>query len=214
MEACSGQVSFARLALRSDRPGMWPLPLAKAANANRSQLGLGGIPSVVNWHGIPFQLIQGAPGDNDCVRLRGIGRDDWPAAMSPIPVGRYVTAVYLLHAALDGRGNAESPCALWNAKLVGGYDAGLSVFEGHEIGALGSNRDLDNWKVAWRAPVSSGRAITFGVTRWPLYLDIPVVSLDCRAYQGAPVLLLAATVVEESAAAKPGESGNDASGSE
>ena len=215
MEACSGQACFACLTLRNDRRGVWPLPLAKAANANRSQLGIAGLPRMIQWHDIPFQLVEGAAGENDCVRLRGTGHDDWPRAISPIPVGRHVTAVYLLHAALQGRESAESPCALWSARLFGGSDAGLSVFEGREIGAMESSQDLENWKVAWRAPVAAGHAVTFGVTRWPLYVDAPVVSLDCRAYQGEPVLVLAATAVEEpAAAAKPGKSNDEASEAE
>jgi hypothetical protein len=210
MEACSGQVCCARLALRNDHRGVWPLPLAKAANAQRSQLGLGELPQgVVAWQGIPFHLIPCAAGENDCVRLRGRGHDDWPAATLPIPVGCYATAVYLLHAALEGGGSAETPCALWTARLAGGLEEGLSIFEGREIGALGSTQDLENWKVAWRAPAGAGRAVTFGVTRWPLYFGAPVIAIDCRAYHGAPVLLLAATAVEEPAAAKSGTSGDD-----
>jgi hypothetical protein len=212
MEACSGQVSWARLALRNDRRGVWPLPLAQAANAQRSRLGLGELPQgVVTWQGIPFHLLPSAAGENDCVRLRGSGHDDWPAATLPISVGRYATAVYLLHAALQGRDTAETPCALWTARLAGGLDEGLSIFEGREIGPLGSTQDLENWKVAWRGPAGSRPAVTFGVTRWPLYFGAPVLTLDCRAYHGAPVVLLAATAVEEPAAAKSGTSGDDES---
>jgi hypothetical protein len=96
---------------------------------------------------------------------------------------------------------------------MGGLDTGLSVFEGREIGAMGASQDLENWKLAWQAPRASGRAVTLGVTRWPMFLDVPVLSLDCRAYQGAAVVILAATAVEEPAA-KPGKSGDDSGESE
>jgi hypothetical protein len=214
MEACSGRVCWTCLTLRNDRLGVWPLSLAKAANARRGEMGLAGLPSVVPWRNIAFHLVDAAAGENDCVRLRGIGHDDWPAAMAPVSVGRYATAVYLLHAALGGRESAESPCVLWNARLAGKYEAGLSVFEGRDVGALGSTRDLENWKIAWHSPAGSGRAVTLGVTRWPLYLNVPVLTLDCRAYQGAPVLILAATAVEEPPAARPAKSGGDATEAE
>lgn len=226
LEACAGRLSVGRVSVRNDRRSVWPLPLARVANAQFSQLGLGLLPpGDVQWHGIPFHLIAGAGNANDCVRLRGRGHDDWPAAMAALPVGRYATAVYLLHAALDGpadvkRGAAETPCALWTARLAGGFEEGLSVFEGRQIGPLGSTEDLENWKIAWppsagrRSPAGSGRKVTWGVTRWPLYFGAPAVALECRAYQGAPVLLLAVTAIEEPPAAKSGISGDDESPAE
>jgi hypothetical protein len=163
-------------------------------------LGLGDFPKgTVEWHGIPFQIPAGAPG-GDCLRLCGTGHTDWPQAMAgSIPVGRHVAAVYLLHAAIGGRESAEMPCAIWSAKMVGGFDANLSVFEGRQIGGLSGvkEKDLENWHVAWRGQEASGRRIAFGVTRWPFQIDSLVESLSCRSYQGAPMVVLAATAVEE-----------------
>lgn len=135
---------------------------------------------------------------NDCLRLRGLGHDDWPeGTASPIPVGTGATAIYILHGAVGGRQTSETPSAIWSAWLAGGQDYGLSVFEGREIGAIGQTEDAENWHVAWRGLTEDGRPVTFGVTKWTVYSDAPLVSLFCRAYSGAPPVVLAVTAVEE-----------------
>jgi hypothetical protein len=86
---------------------------------------------------------------------------------------------------------------MWTARFVGGHDSGLSVFEGRQIGAIGRTEDFENWRVAWRGEDDSGNPVTFGVTRWTLYASEPILELSCRAYHGAPPIVLAVTVVEE-----------------
>jgi len=200
LEACSGRVRFRQLLVRSDRRGVYSLDLSQVANGGHEQLGIGAFPEgTVEWEGIPFRILDAAGNDGrDCLRLKGIGHEDWPAHTgSPIPVGRVATAVYVLDAALDGREKSETPCALWTAQFAGGPSSGLSVFEGRQIGAIGRTEDLDEWHVAWRGKDSGGGPVTFGVTKWALYSDAPVVSLSCKAYHGAAPVVLAVTVVEE-----------------
>lgn len=198
METCSGRLSLAQLIVRNDRRGVWPLSLENVINARHDQLGLDAFPEgTIEWQGVPFRMPQ-PKAAGDCLRLGGTGHEDWPrATAAAIPVGRHATAVYLLHAALGSRETAETPSVIWNAALLGGFDTGLSVFEGRQIGPLGSTKDLDNWKVAWRRQDAAGKWITFGVTRWPFYTDSLVKSLSCQTYQGSPIVVLAATVVEE-----------------
>ncbi|MBI5397697.1 MAG: hypothetical protein HZA91_20560 [Verrucomicrobia bacterium] len=199
LEACAGRVSFSELIVRNDQRGVHPLNLAPAANANHEQIGLGAFPNgAFEWKGIPFRILDGAANDGgDCFRLRGAGHDDWPdATAAPIPVGRSATTIYILHAALGGRDKGESPCAIWTARLSDGHSNNLSIFEGREIGAVGSTKDLENWQVTWRGSDAAGTPVTFGVTKWMIYEDTPIVSLSCRAYAGAPPVVLAVTVVE------------------
>jgi hypothetical protein len=100
---------------------------------------------------------------------------------------------------------------MWTATFAGGHDSGLSVFEGRQIGPAGRTEDLDNWHVAWRSEDSEGEEtgegdaapVTFGVTRWDLYSDQPLVALACRAYHGSAPVVLAVTVVEEPAEPEP-----------
>jgi hypothetical protein len=73
----------------------------------------------------------------------------------------------------------------------------LSVFEGREIGRIGQTADLENWRVAWTAQDAKGNPVTFGVTKWTLYSDAPLLSVSCRTYRGTPVVVLAMTAVEE-----------------
>ena len=182
LEACAGRVSLARVSVRNNRRGVWPLPLAKVANAPFAQLGLGALPAgVVQWHGIPFQLVSGRGGRK---RLRAAPRKGarrlagrtGPAAGGPLRHGRIPARTPRWRAANSA---AETPCVLWTARLAGGFEEGLSVFEGRQIGPLGSTGDLENWKVAWpaavnrRSPAGSGPSVTLGVTRWPLYLGAP-----------------------------------------
>jgi hypothetical protein len=200
LESCSGRALFSELIVRNNRAATQPLSIASVANAEHEQLQIGAFPKgVVQWQGIPFHILDAAVhAGGDCVRLRGINHDDWPGATTaPIPVGRSATAVYILHAAIGGRDSSETPCAIWTARMAGGYDANLSVFEGREIGAAGQAQDLENWKVAWRGQDAAGQPVTFGVTKWMFYTDTPVLSLSCRAYRGASPVVLAATVVEE-----------------
>jgi len=200
LEACAGRVAFSELIVRNNRRGVHPLDLAPAANASHEQLGLGAFPKgAIEWKGIPFRILDAAANDaGDCFRLRGIGHDDWPeATAAPIPVGRSATTIYILHAAWDGRDKGESPSAIWTARLANGHGSSLSVFEGRDIGAAGRTKDLENWQVAWRGTDAAGKPVTFGVTRWMIYEDTPIVSLSCRAYAGAPPVVLAVTVVEE-----------------
>ena len=210
LEACRGRLALAQLSLRSDRRAAWPLNLAAVANAAHGQIGLAAVPQgKVEWQGIPFEPLDAVGPAGDCLRLRGAGHDDWPpAAGNPIPVGRHASAIYILHAALGGRAKADTPCAIWTAKTVGGSDVNLSVFEGRDIGSVESTDDLDNWRIAWRQHGKDARPISFGVTKWPLYVDAPVVSLSCRAYDGAAVVVLAVTVVEEPPP-KPSIGGDD-----
>ncbi|MCX6907543.1 MAG: hypothetical protein NTY01_05815 [Verrucomicrobia bacterium] len=200
LEACAGRVSFSELIVRNNRRGVHPLDLAPAANASHEQLGLGVFPKgTVEWKGIPFRILDAAANDaGDCFRLRGTGHDDWPdATAAPIPVGRSATTIYILHAAVGGRDKGESPSAIWTARLSDGHSNSLSIFEGREIGPVGSTKDLENWQVAWCGTDAAGKPVTFGVTKWMIYEDTPIVSLSCRAYNGAPPVVLAVTVVEE-----------------
>ena len=148
---------------------------------------------------VTFQGLDPARHDGrNCLRLKSIEHPDWPAGTSaPIPVGKGATSIYILHGALSGREMSESPCAIWSATFVGGHTSSFSVFEGREIGAIGATKDLENWQVAWRKKTEDGKWVTFGVTRWPIYSDAPIVSLSCRSYHGAPPVVVAVTVVEE-----------------
>jgi hypothetical protein len=200
LEACAGRVSLSELIVRNDRRGVHPLSLAAVANAHHQQLGLVMFPTgTLEWNGLPFRILDAATNAaGDCFRLRGAGHDDWPdATAAPIPVGRSATAIYILQATLDGRDKGESPCAIWTARFSDGRGKNLSVFEGRDIGAVRSTKDMANWQVAWRGSDAAGKPIAFGVTKWMIYDDTPVVSLSCRAYSGAPPVVLAITIVEE-----------------
>jgi len=205
LEACSGRARFRQLIVRSDRRGVYPLNLSSATNAGHEQLGIGAFPEkTVEWEGIPFAVLDaGTNNGQDCLRLKGIGHEDWPPHTSaPIRVGRIATAVYILHASLKGQEKSETPCVLWTAEFAGGPSSGFSVFEGRQIGPVrvreeGRAEDLDNWKIAWQGEDPEGPAITFGVTKWDIYSDAPIERLTCRAYHGAPPVVLAVTAVEE-----------------
>lgn len=200
LEACSGRVFFDRLIVRNDARGVHPLDISRAANASHAQLGLTAFPKgTVEWEGIPFEIMDPARHHGaDCFRLKGIGHEDWPDRIgAPIPVGSGASAIYILHGALDGRESSDTPCAMWSAWFVGGQSSGLSLFEGREIGAIGQTEDADSWSVAWREKNDEGRWVTFGVTKWPMYVNTPIVELTCRAYRGASPVVLAVTVVEE-----------------
>ena len=207
LEACAGQMRVAGLLVRNDQRGVRPLPLAAVANAVHGQLGLPALPSGrIEWNGIPFEILDAARNESgDCLRLAGAGREDWPrATAAPIPVATGATAIYILHATLGDAappaGASDTPCAIWTAKYVGGYEASLSVFEGREIGRVGqTGEDMANWQVAWTGPEEAGRRTTWGVTKWTLYNDAIVESVSCRAYRGSPSVVLALTAVEEPA---------------
>ncbi len=200
LESCFGRAWFDRLIVRTDRRGVHPLDLSHVANADHGQLQLAAFPEgSVKWQNVPFQIIEPAqPQDPDCLRLKGIEHPDWPATTAaPIPVNTSATAIYILHGALAKQGTSDSPCVMWNATFLGGHTEGFSVFQGREIGAVGETEDLQNWRVAWRRPDSSGKPVTFGVTRWTVYNTAPILSLSCQAYHGASPVILAVTVVEE-----------------
>ena len=206
LEACSGRVQFDRLVVRNDQRGVHPLDLSSAVNAGHGQLGLGAFPDgTVEWNGIPFQIMNAAEHNgDDCLRLRGVEHADWPEnTASPIRVHTGATAIYLLHGALGGREKSETPCAIWSAHFAGSPSYGLSVFEGREIGAIGQAEDLENWQVAWRGSDPSGNPLTFGVTKWSVYSDSPILFLTCQAYRGGSPVVLAVTVVEEPPAPQP-----------
>jgi hypothetical protein len=206
LEACSGRVSFDRLIVKNDARGVRPLDISQAANAGHAQLGLGVFPQgTVEWEGIRFEIMDPAKHHGaDCFRLKGIEHEDWPEGIgAPIPVGSGASAIYILQGALDGRESSDTPAAMWSAWFVGGQSSGLSLFEGREIGAIGQTEDTDSWKVAWREKNEEGRWVTFGVTKWPMYVNTPIVELTCRAYRGASPVVLAVTVVEEPPAPEP-----------
>jgi hypothetical protein len=200
LETCFGRARFDRLVVRNDQRGVHPLSLSATANAGHDQLGLAVLPKgTVEWEGVPFEILDPVKHDGrDCLRLKGVDHPDWPEnTASPIPVNTGASAIYILHAALEGREKNETPCAIWTAHFVGGGNSGISVFEGREIGALGQTSDLENWKVAWRGRDPSGKAVTFGVTKWSIYSNEPILALSCRAYHGASPVVLAVTAVEE-----------------
>ena len=206
LEACFGRARFDRLIVRNDKRGVHPLSLSPAANAGHGQLGLTAFPKgTVEWEGLPFQIMDPARDDgNDCLRLAGVDHPDWPEnTAAPIPVNTGATAIYVLHGALEGREKNETPCAICTAEFVGGGNSGLSIFEGREIGAIGRTGDLENWHVAWRRRDAAAKEVTFGVTKWTIYSDEPILSLSCQAYHGASPVILAVTAVEEPPAPKP-----------
>ena len=200
LEACSGRMRLANLLVRNDRLGVRPLSLAAVANAQHGRIGLGAFPSGrIEWNQVPFEILDA--GDNesgDCVRLAGEGKEDWPpATAAPIPAATGATAIYILHGTLAGSEKGETPCVIWTAKYAGGHEASLSVFQGRDIGRIGQTADLENWRVAWTGQDTDGRPLTLGVTKWTLHSDAPLVSVSCRAYRGAPVVVAALTAVEE-----------------
>jgi len=200
LAACRGQARFARLVVRNDRRGVWPLDLAPAANADHEQLGLSAVPSEpVEWEGIVFHLLDRVRlGGLDCLRLRGTDHPDWPAKTgASIPVGRPATALYILQATLRQSGERESPCAIWTARFADGQEAHFSVFEGREIGPADATADLENWRIAWRSPESHDKRTCFGVTKWTIHHEAPLESISCRAYRGMSPVVLAVTAVEE-----------------
>lgn len=200
LEACSGRVLFSRLVVSNDQRAAHTLSLASVANATHEQLGLTAFPKgTLDWQGVPFALM-GDPHreGTDCLRLRGLDHPDWPAhTASSIPVNTAASAIYILHAALAAAPMRETPCAIWTARFAGGHESSFSVFEGRQIGSMGQPKDLENWRIAWRATDPTGRALAFGVTKWNVYSTTPIVSLRCRAYRGAAPLVLAVTVLEE-----------------
>ena len=205
LESCFGRALFDRLIVRSDRRGVYRLDLSPAANAGHEQLQLAAFPAgAIDWQGVPFQVMDGGRHEGlDCLRLKGIDHPDWPqSTASPIAVNKGASVIHILHGALGGQEKRQTPCALWTATFAGGHAASFSVFEGRDIGAVGATKDLANWHVAWRGGDPSGKPVTFGVTRWRIYGEAPVVSLSCRAYRGAAPVVLAVTVVEEPPAAE------------
>lgn len=204
LDTCTGTVLFDELTVRNDRRGVRPLDLAHACNAAHGQLGLDAFPKgTVTWGDVRFQLPSRGQADGpDCIRLRGEGHGDWPGSVAaPIPVNSMVTAVCFLHATV-GKGAARpTPCAIWTATFASGRKSHFSVFEGRQIGSVGQTTDCENWTVAWRGRGPSGRTIALGATKWLVYGDSPLVSLSCRAYDGAPPVIAAVTIVEEPPAA-------------
>jgi hypothetical protein len=200
LEACSGTIRFEQLVVKNDQRGVFPIDLTNVLNADHGQLGLDVFPEgAVEWHGIPFQIVDALQsGGADCLRLRGLNHPDWPVRTStPVRIGRGASAIYILHAALDGEEKRDSPAYIWTAHFAGGHTFSDSMFEGRKIGAVGDTKDLENWHVAWQQTSPDGRSVSFGVTKWPIPSDTPVESLSCRAYRGASPMVLAITVVEE-----------------
>jgi hypothetical protein len=199
LEGCTGRMLVAGLVVCNDRAAVRPLQLASVANAEHTQLDIEAFPrGTVEWQGIRFEVIDAAGNSNgDCLRLAGAGHEDWPrTTVTSIPAVAGATAIYILHGALGSREKSETPCAFWTAEYAGGHEASLSVFQGREIGRIGQTTDLENWHVAWKGQDASGRTVTFGVTKWTLSSDAPLVSLSCRSYRGDPPIILAVTAVE------------------
>ena len=200
LEACSGQACFDTLIVRTEQRAVHRLDLRETVNASHGQIGLDAIPKgAIQYQNVPFDVIDGAARNApDCLRLRGEGHADWPSVTStPIRVNTAATALYILQAALDGKPMRETPCAIWTATFADGHPLSLSLFEGREIGAIGQAKDGENWRVAWRQKDKAGRLITFGVTKWTMYSETPILSLTCRSYRGASPVVLAITAVEE-----------------
>ncbi len=200
LEACSGEAWFDTLVVTNDRRRFVPLDLSACANARRDRIGLAArLPATLAWNGAAFKLMTRASRDApDCLYLRGVGHEDWPPSVGPcIRVNLLASKLYILHAALDGADMRETPCAIWTARFADGHEASFSIFEGREIGAAGRTRDAPNWRVAWRGKTPEGRLVTFGVTKWTLFGDTPILSLQCRSYRGAAPVVLAITAVEE-----------------
>lgn len=218
MEASSGRVLFDQLLISNDQRGVHHLDLSRVANAAHGQLGIEAFPKgTIEWEGIPFRIMDSSKHDGvDCLRLKGLEHEDWPnRAAAPIAVGTGASAIYILHGALNGRESSETPCTMWSAWFVGGHSSGLSVFEGRQIGAIGRTEDAEAWHVAWKEKDQAGRWATFGVTKWPMYMNSPILNLTCRAYLGgAPSVILAVTVVEEAPVARPDPGDFDETGSE
>ena len=215
LENAFGTAAFDALVVESDRRGVVPLDLSRSVNRGLSDDtaddGKGGFtddgpndlrelkPGTIEWSGIPFRVLDPAKnGGRGCLLLKGEARPAFPSSpATPIPVGVSASKIYLLHAAAWGKESRETPCMIYDLKYWDGRVAHLSVFEGREIGALNSDKDLSNWKVAWRGKNGVGETVALGVTEWTVYDTTPIESLTVRAYQGAVPVIVAATVVQE-----------------
>ena len=200
LEACSGTAQFDQLVVRTDRRATLQLDLSAAANADHRQLGISAFPEgEVVWNGIPFRILDGIANEGqDCIRLKGVDRKDWPERITPpISVDSAASKIYILHATLIEREMAETPCAMWNAWFSGGHNSSQSLFEGRDIGAVLGTKDLENWHIAWQEKGESDSRVAFGVTEWPIYMTSPILRLTARSYRGASPVILAITVVEE-----------------
>ncbi|MFZ5833171.1 MAG: hypothetical protein ACOY3P_24045 [Planctomycetota bacterium] len=201
LEACTGRMAVARLSVRNERREEFSLAMNAALNAEHRQLGLASFPTEpFDWNGIPFQPCPANVPAGDCIRLRGAGHEDWPPAAHPIPVGRRVSAIYLLHGVLSVAGqdiDEGTPCAVWTATTISGMRVNFSLFEGRDVGRIGQTGDIENWKVAWRSAAGEEETVTLGVTRWPLYFEEPIASIACESYDGRPVVVAAISAVED-----------------
>jgi len=196
VEHATATVGFDDLLVVNERREVRALDLAAHLNCH-----VPGLPvEAVEAAGVTFRLRQAtaAGARRNCLVLRGLSREHMPKQLPrPIPVGVVANAVYLLHATLDG-GARETPCVIWSARFWNGQEASFSVFEGRDVGAIGSTQDLENWRVAWRTISADGKQLALGVTKWPLYVsDAPLESLTVRSYRGAAPLIAAVTVVAE-----------------
>jgi len=194
MEACLGKAFFDRLIVRNNRRGVHRLDLLTVANAEHRAIALPAFPEGhIEWDGIPFEIMRRAEsGGPDCFRPPAVD-----SARSRLPVNASATAIHILHGLPRRPPASKTPCAVWTATLADGHKLSLQVFEGRQVGVIGQTQDLANWRVAWTGRPESGQAVTFGVTKWPVYSPSPILSLSCRARRGASPVVLAVTIVDE-----------------
>lgn len=205
IENAFGSVVYDSLVVESDRKGTVCLDLREVANARFSE-AVGASPGLrlptgrVVFDDVPFEIIDpAATGGRDCVALRGVSRIDLPETTPrPVRVGSAATAVYLLHAAVGGAPMRETPCVIWSVRFWDGHESSFSVFEGREIGAVGSSKHLENWRVVWRGKSNDGKPVVLGMTKWRIYsAQTPVESIVPNVYVGGSPTIVAITVVND-----------------
>lgn len=209
VESAAATVGFDSLLVLDQRRDVRSLDLSPVAN-----FALAGLPNgVTEADDLSFAPVgngRGQPAPN-CIALRGNGHDELPRELNqPLRAGVIANTVYFLHAVLGDGEARETPCVIWTARFWDGQEASFSVFEGRDVGGLGSSQDLANWKVVWRGKTADGRVMALGVTAWRLYAaSVPLESLSPRAYAGAAPVIAAITVVAEPPPEDTADEGNE-----
>ncbi len=131
----------------------------------------------------------GDNGGQTCVILKGEQRPDFPEKTEPIPVGKRVGSLGLLHAsafATDG-----DACLTYTITYGDGESETLDIVAGTNISNFDQPRDLEASLLVWHGTNGAGAAVGAGMVEWKNPRpDVAIESITITsAGNGVPIVL-------------------------
>ena len=132
---------------------------------------------LLDLYGLPEEMLETPDGTfyipkpsankgQTIIALQGQQRPKLPAETEPLPVGKKVAKLLILHAASWAETAKQEPVYSLELTYADGQVEQVPMLAGKDLGNYDAPAELPNWKLAWTGEVPSGQKVGVGYTIW------------------------------------------------